>query len=149
MCGFFVSLFLSKVRHPYCWLTIEESHDTLQSPRGPVGLSTHRREALSPLTHHVPGDCVATFRSPLAVTELVIGFVDVLCQPPCVNPPAGVRLRGGGQSPVCGPGAHPPEPPGDPLTQMAHSADVKSGGPPGGSSGAKRQAPAAPAPPCG
>jgi hypothetical protein len=57
----------------------------------------------------------------------------------CVNPPWGIMWTGGAS----------PGPPGDPLTQMARCANGKYESPPGGSSGAKRHAPAAPAPPCG
>jgi Domain of unknown function (DUF4158) len=46
-------------------------------------------------------------------------------------------------------GGTSPGPPGDPLTQMARCANGKSESPPGGSAGAERHAPAAPAPSCG
>ena len=46
-------------------------------------------------------------------------------------------------------GGASPGPPGDPLTQMARCANGEDESPPGGSAGAKRHAPAAPAPPCG
>jgi hypothetical protein len=44
-------------------------------------------------------------------------------QTSCVNPPGE----------LCGPGAHPPEPPGDPLTQMARCANGEDESTPGGS----------------
>ena len=62
-----------------------------------------------------------------------------------VSTPRRKKWVGGGRAkPGCGPGAHPPGPPGDPLSQMARCANGTSRGPPGGSVGAKRYSPAAP-----
>jgi hypothetical protein len=63
----------------------------------------------------------------------------------CVNPPAGEKgSAGAGRARMWTRWHISRTPPGDPLTQIAPCANGKSRGPPGGSSGAKRHAPAPP-----